>query len=678
MLHASPEAPAAPRKWRQRWIAAGVAIGLIGAGVLVYSAAANAVVTNVTYVSDKNGGTSTVSATVLAGSSSPVTLSDAWYVCNSAITINAQVTVGASTNLILADTCDLTINSPTVLNVTSSGIKVSATRSFTIYGGVNNTGQAHINGLNGPGIGNTDAAAGIITINGGHVSATAQTAWAYYSFPGIGTSYTNTVTPGAITIQWNASVLAQGSSATNSGSPTAAGIGTGVGNGAVPNQASTVPGPITINTTGMVKANPGSPNSSFYAAPSIGRGSWSSNSYAATISVYGVSRGSETGPGAVRMLDTSGSVSDEGTFNFLAVGSSVTWVVTPNTGAKIRAVDAGLALLSGDGVGTSRYLLPVTAHTTKSASFWYSTTTTATTTPSASQDRPGNVTINGSITQDSTGTLIGSSGQAQLWINGSLAQTQNVTAGKVTFTHSSPPIGSYDYQIKYQGVTASPYLATSNSNLITGFEVLREAQAPLTLTGISSTTYTYGDAPILLAVTGGSGTGLFDLISSNPTVASLGPITNGAGTLTFNQAGNFSIAGKRAGDTSYAEATTIMSPNITVAEATPAASLIRTGGETQATPVDLTMTVDARGTGSTPQGYVQFTLNNKNLGDPLPLVDNGNGSASVSLTGIPLSKSQSELVEAIYLGQTGKYKTVTKSDFWYIGVGYCRVTPSAP
>ena len=90
--------------------------------------------------------------------------------------------------------------------------------------------------------------------------------------------------------------------------------------------------------------------------------------------------------------------------------------------------------------------------------------------------------------------------------------------------------------------------------------------------------------------------------------------------------------------------------------------------------MNLTLRVDARGTGATPQGLVWFYLKSTKLGDPVPLVDNLDGTASVSLNGIPLEAMGSQNVSAVFLGDTGKYKTVTKSDTWFLGgLGYCKV-----
>ncbi|MDI6022478.1 hypothetical protein QBL02_02855 [Leucobacter sp. UT-8R-CII-1-4] len=657
MSHASTET-IAPRKRRSRWIAALVALCLTAAGVVVYTAAANAATELTTFVSSQDGETDQVDATVLT--SSTLTLTDDWYVCDSTTAINAPVSVanGASVGIILGDSCSLSLNSSSI------GIKVPVNSSLDVYSQVKNTGRAVIIAQEGPGIGTINEDHGLIRIYGGHIATQGMSAVGH-AYPGIGVSGgSGLLSPYAISVRWNASVYAIGSSGTSS-TPSGPGLGSAA---YTPTISSPNPGIVAISTSGVVQAFSGTAGN-FSASPNIGRGTWASGSYSPLIDTYSVAR-DLSGPGTMQIRDWAGVITNLADLSSVAFGSSVTFVATPNSGAKIRTVDSGLNFVSTDGV-SSTYRLPVTGSVSKAAHFWHPTTPTVTTTPAGSQTFPGNVTINGTVTQDSTSARIGTFGQAQLWINGVLAQTQNVIAGRVAFTHTAPPIGTYSYQIKYLGVTDSPFLATSESAPLTGFEVLSTDQNPLAINGISPSGYTYGDAPAPITVTGGSGTGAFDLTSSNPAVASFGTITAGTSPLTINQAGTFTVTGTRAGDTNYAEAT-LTSPPITVTAATPVATLTRTGGDTQTTPVDVTMTVNARGTGTTPQGYVQFSLNNQALGAPLPLVDNGDGTASVSLTGIPLTKNQSQSIQANYLGQTGKYATVTKTSTWYLGAdGFC-------
>ena len=296
-------------------------------------------------------------------------------------------------------------------------------------------------------------------------------------------------------------------------------------------------------------------------------------------------------------------------------------------------------------------------------------TVTIEATPAGKQTRPGNVTITATM---KTGSTAVASQSLPLYVNGVLAANATTNAqGVATFTLAAPPVGTYSYQVK--SAQTSTYKA-ADSNTIANYQVVRDSQSiPLVLSGLDSV-YTYGDAPLALTSSGGSGTGNVTLASSNPTVASLSDTTtDGAGTLTLNRSGTFAITQTKAEDTTYNELVQV-SPTTTVIEATPVATLTRTGGETFDTPVNATLVVNARGTGTTPVGLVQFYQRNKKLGDPLPLVDNSDGTASVSLNNIPLTHMGAEIVTAVFLGEPGKYKAVTKNDEWYLGnMSYCIV-----
>lgn len=195
--------------------------------------------------------------------------------------------------------------------------------------------------------------------------------------------------------------------------------------------------------------------------------------------------------------------------------------------------------------------------------------------------------------------------------------------------------------------------------------------SPLELSGLS-TSYVYGDGPLELSTLGGAGTGDVALTSSNPAVASLSGLSSvGAGTLTLNRAGDFKITQTKAADENFPESS-LTSPMVTVTEATPLAVLSRSGGTALVEPVSLTLDVKKRGSGDTPEGEVQFSLNGTNLGGPLPLVDKGNGTASVTLNGIPLQNIGAQQVTATFLGEDGKYLSVTKSNAWTLFDGdYC-------
>lgn len=89
-----------------------------------------------------------------------------WYVVNSTVTINSQVTVSGTVHLILADGASLTVN---------GGIKVADGNSFSVYAqsvGENMGTLTAVGGNQSAGIGNRyKESVGNITINGGTVTA---------------------------------------------------------------------------------------------------------------------------------------------------------------------------------------------------------------------------------------------------------------------------------------------------------------------------------------------------------------------------------------------------------------------------------------------------------------------------------------------------------------------------
>ena len=558
---------------RRRQLAAVASAALIAAGVLAYTNAAHAATTTATYVSSVNGTTTTnVTATVLELPSASNSLSTGWYVCNGTLT-GGSITVSSAVNanLILADNCNLT------LTATASAVTVDG--SLTIWSGVNNTGRlnATSTGADFAGIGSSGAI-GNLTIRGGSITATGTGVRA----AGIGQNgHSYTVTTGSITIQWRANVDARGANA-NTGQYDTAGPGIGSGGVISTGQASTNAPPVTINTSGLVRATGGASNGTKPAAPNIGNGSGSVSAGAATIPTATVSNPTVTGTGTVQMLNVNQATVAKASVTNVARGSAVTYLATP-------AANWGVNSAIGNGVNM---------------------------------------------------TLVSTSG--------------NTT--------------------RYRHTVA----AVPPTTQATSFDFIPLEQAEVFVNGVDASPYSYGDGPLPVSVTGGSGTGTLTLTSSNSTVASLGSVVNGATTLTLNRAGTFTLTGARGTDGTYTERS-VTTPTITVNTATPAATLTRTGGESFTDPVNLTMQVNPRGSGSIPQGFVQFYLGSTKLGDPLPLVPDDQGSASVQLNGIPLQNMGAQEVSAEYLGETGKYTSVTKSDNWYLGhMGYCKVeTPEA-
>ena len=102
--------------------------------------------------------------TVVDGSTT--TWDNGWYVVNSTVTINSQVTVSGTVHLILADGASLTVN---------GGIKVAENNSFTVYAQSVEKNMGTLTAVGGnqsAGIGNRyNESVGNITINGGTVTA---------------------------------------------------------------------------------------------------------------------------------------------------------------------------------------------------------------------------------------------------------------------------------------------------------------------------------------------------------------------------------------------------------------------------------------------------------------------------------------------------------------------------
>ena len=121
--------------------------------------------TDVAYV-DAAGNPQTVpTATVLGGSET--TLTTGWYLAEGTPAFDHSLTVSGNVNLILADSCIVTIDG----SFNNAGINVLEGNSLTIYGQSYGTGTLDVSGgSNSAGIGGGDG--GNITINGGNVHAT--------------------------------------------------------------------------------------------------------------------------------------------------------------------------------------------------------------------------------------------------------------------------------------------------------------------------------------------------------------------------------------------------------------------------------------------------------------------------------------------------------------------------
>ncbi|MDR0500417.1 MAG: Ig-like domain-containing protein [Coriobacteriales bacterium] len=130
------------------------------------------------------------------------------------------------------------------------------------------------------------------------------------------------------------------------------------------------------------------------------------------------------------------------------------------------------------------------------------------------------------------------------------------------------------------GLSCSTYNATvtvSNDNGVSAafdvnFHVEKTLQLPLEISGLKAS-YTYGDTPVALQTTGGSGTGSVSYTSSNTTVAS---IVNES--ISFHKAGTFTITASKAEDNNYL-ATSVTSELVSVVSAAPNVALSAYGGK---------------------------------------------------------------------------------------------------
>ena len=181
--------------------------------------------------------------------SSTTTWSDGWYVVNGAVTIDSRVTVSGDVHLILANGASLTVN---------NDINVKDGNSFTVYAQSTDTAMGILTAKNtdmdeaGIGGGSWENA-GIITINGGNVTATGGTFAAGIGGGDKGSGGTITINGGNVTATGGSSGAGIGGGYSgsggkitiNDGKVTAKGgnLSAGIGSG---NKASSG-GDITIN-----------------------------------------------------------------------------------------------------------------------------------------------------------------------------------------------------------------------------------------------------------------------------------------------------------------------------------------------------------------------------------------------------------------------------------------------
>ncbi len=244
-----------------------------------------------------------------------------WYVVKGTITITGRVTVSGEVHLILADGCRLTAQ---------EGISVAEAGScLTIY--AQSTEEASMGQLDATGNGDNAAIGGsgahnkgVITINGGRVTATATGYGAGIGGGGRGDGGADNTIYGPITINGGI-VTAKG----GYNSHGAAGIGGGKGNGGCT---------ITING-GKVTATGGGGNS----GAGIGGGSWAGGG---TIIISGGSVTATGGGGSAGIGGGSGYNGSEGSFSTGENGNA--FIVATSIGATTNINDWSGVIFRGN------------------------------------------------------------------------------------------------------------------------------------------------------------------------------------------------------------------------------------------------------------------------------------------------------------------------------------------
>jgi hypothetical protein len=200
-------------------------------------------------------------------------------------------------------------------------------------------------------------------------------------------------------------------------------------------------------------------------------------------------------------------------------------------------------------------------------------------TPQSGGDVPSGVTF---VPASDTFTVTAVKNTATLSLGG-LTQTYDGTAKSVTVT--TTPLGLNTVAVTYNGsatppITGGSYsvVATLNnpsySGMVSGtFVIAQAAQAALSVTGPS--TATFGDAPVQLATSGGTGTGAVTFASAGSTACS---VTTGGLLSITSGTGTCIITATNAGDTNYAPVTS-GAFSVTVSKA-PQAALSITGPTT--------------------------------------------------------------------------------------------------
>lgn len=652
---------------------------------LIGLANANASESDTTFVG-ADGALTTAKATVL-GSSNDVsltlsdTVNEGVYVCKAGTITLAKLTISGAVQLILEDNCDMRITaaSGSALNISPGG-----TNSLVVWGGQANSGKLTARGgSQGAGLFVSSTSNGV-RFNGGRVLSFGGDGAA-----GIGGAYGQA--SGTVSIRNRANVYASGGKA---GVATSAGGGAGIGSGGAP-LGSAAPGyaAITVDTEGLVQSFGGSAVGAGGAGAAVGSGGSSSGgspqagTMASGIQVKNTTTPTLTGGGLTlhgmgEALFYSLEGFDSVPLTSVVTGSTVTmffdpgqnhsvysasFASTPDANNMTQMLEKGLNVYSKK--VTTAMPSNIAIYVVFTGSAWLQMSVS----PEQSQTRPGVVHLIAKLTSYTGASVSGR--RIRFYDGATLLATSGLTdaSGVVDVSLGSPAAGTKSYYAAWEG---DPQIEKSTSYPI-AYEVLLAPQTSLIVLSGLDTSYTYGDGPIRLTFTGGTGSGSVWLTSSNPEVANIdGTFTsggNGRAELSLFQAGSFTLTPEKLGDGTYAIQTAPASPMVTVKEAAPTEILTHTGGSAAGEPVNATARVMRRGDGETPKGEVQFYLQGKKLGAPLPLVDAGNGVATVTLNDIPLVSTGREVLTAVFLGESGRYMSVSASESWFVEIGDCLV-----
>ena len=651
-------------------------VALAATGVVLTGSAAQAATVQATYCTNADcSTTSTVTATVLDATLNGVTITNpspsVFYVCNSTLTLGQGLNLnGAGTfNLILGDSCNLTVGDG-VNNAYTSAFGVANGTILNVWGTPANSGQlkSYSKATSmGSGIGDFQGfgqPAPTLNFYGGYIYATGGGGSA-----GIGSSATTTY-PASINILWRANVEAYGGALYVGSTPYGAGAGIGSG-GSIQTTTWSV-GPITINTSGMVRAFGGAAAGGFGSAANIGQGAIYGGNGATSIRTLNMSTATTVpaSSATVQYATHPGTYAANATVTNVGVGSSVTYRVTPifpRNLASGKGNNVAMPLLGGDATSGFIFRHAVTGTTTPQAiefTTQYGTNLTLEASPTGQQSRPGDVTVTATLLNlanegiaNKTVTLTAVGGPG-----GSYTLTTDAN-GVATKTFTSPAVSTFTLNGSFAGDV--DYAPATNS--LVDYQVVRAAHTlqPLTL----SPSVVYGDAPVEVTThslqSSPAPTGAWSLSSSALSVASVSAPTDTAGvmtgTVTYEQAGTFTVTASRAQDDNYLQASTT-SEEVTVTAATPVLTLTHTETTTTAEPFTLTLTIPKRGAGRVPQGTVDFSLGGVLL-DTVTLVDDGNGNAVATLSNV---SPTSDLVEILaeFNGDNGRYLAGSAEATW--------------